>query len=95
MSHADISKPGAAMSISNILLLNNSTASLLEQVQEARKILELELSDTQSISFSPQNHYNRQGAREEWTLRWLLKKLEGAEVGPQRYSTRCTRDDSG
>ncbi|KAL8966531.1 MAG: hypothetical protein Q9183_003333, partial [Haloplaca sp. 2 TL-2023] len=75
--------PDAATPTPNILLLSKSTGSLIEQIQEARKILELEFSNSQNISSPSQNHHVRQGAREEWTLRWLLKKLEGAEVAPQ------------
>lgn len=82
--NAESPKPDIEPSLRNILLLDKSTDPLGAQVDEACDIL--------GISLSPSGHepkpvgqvHCRYGSREEWTLRWLLRKLEGAGCETQR-----------
>ncbi|KAL8950346.1 MAG: hypothetical protein Q9222_003616 [Ikaeria aurantiellina] len=60
----------------NILLLDKSAAPLAEQVKEACDILEITPRSSKNDVQESQQQARLQGPREEWTLRWLLKKLE-------------------
>ncbi|KAL8707427.1 MAG: hypothetical protein Q9220_007546 [cf. Caloplaca sp. 1 TL-2023] len=64
----------------NILLLDQSTAPLAEQVKEAGDILAITLYSSGDGLREAQQQPRRQGPREEWTLRWLLKKLESTSL---------------
>ncbi|KAL8773274.1 MAG: hypothetical protein Q9203_004499 [Teloschistes exilis] len=63
----------------NILSLNDSTSPLVEQIETACKILDIELEGSSDGLGNARKYPDSQGPREEWTLRWLLKKLETAE----------------
>ncbi|KAL8918065.1 MAG: hypothetical protein Q9208_007587 [Pyrenodesmia sp. 3 TL-2023] len=76
-------EPESQPALRNILLLDKSTWPLSAQIDEACEILGIKLplpADEPKTYDQSHNHY---GPREEWTLRWLLKKLEGAESGIQ------------
>ncbi|KAL9592926.1 MAG: hypothetical protein Q9179_006242 [Wetmoreana sp. 5 TL-2023] len=84
----------ASTELRNILRLNESNGSLVEQIREACEILEIRLpSADDGASLSQQRSVHR-GPREEWTLRWLLKKLAGTEPGPRRYDNKHERPKS-
>ncbi|KAL8815983.1 MAG: hypothetical protein Q9223_004941 [Gallowayella weberi] len=63
----------------NILLLDKSTQPLALQIREACKILGIQLPAAAETSHQ-QERSTRAGPREEWALRWLLKKLEHPEA---------------
>ncbi|KAL8897291.1 MAG: hypothetical protein Q9207_007287 [Kuettlingeria erythrocarpa] len=75
--------PDTTPALRNILSLDKSTGPLAEQIDEACQILGVTLplpGDEPKTLDQSHSHY---GPREEWTMRWLLKKLEGAGSGIQ------------
>ncbi|KAL8661726.1 MAG: hypothetical protein Q9202_005348 [Teloschistes flavicans] len=76
-----MSQPNDTAAAQNILSLNDSTSPLVEQIEAASRILDIELQDTLNGPGSALRYPDHQGPREEWALRWLLKKLEVAEGG--------------
>ena len=83
----DLTKLNTDPPLRNILLLDKSTAPLTDQIQEAFSILGIKRLPLDRGSDQDLHCLPRCGPREEWTLRWLLKKLEGSQPGPHRYST--------
>ncbi|KAL8714502.1 MAG: hypothetical protein Q9225_006550 [Loekoesia sp. 1 TL-2023] len=76
-------EPGTEPALRNILSLDKSTDPLPTQIEEACNILEINLLPFEHAAQAIKPEYSRYGPREEWTLRWLLKKLEGAESNSQ------------
>ncbi|KAL8732543.1 MAG: hypothetical protein Q9181_003933 [Wetmoreana brouardii] len=76
-------EPDASTELRNILRLNGSNGSLVEQIQEACEILEITLPSADDGASQSQQCSIHRGPREEWTLRWLLKKLAGTGPGPR------------
>ncbi|KAL8934781.1 MAG: hypothetical protein Q9216_005735 [Gyalolechia sp. 2 TL-2023] len=71
------SQPGPEPELPNILSLDKSTDSLTSQINEACNILGLSPHFTGRSAQICQPARGSYGPREEWTMRWLLKKLEG------------------
>ncbi|KAL8852474.1 MAG: hypothetical protein Q9221_002597 [Calogaya cf. arnoldii] len=80
---ANLPQPDTDPRLRNILLLDKSTAPLASQVQEACSILGIQLPLLDHENDQDSQQTTRSGPREEWTLRWLLKKLEGSSPGLQ------------
>ncbi|KAL8688769.1 MAG: hypothetical protein Q9218_005403 [Villophora microphyllina] len=78
-----MSPPTGTAPVQNILSLNDSTSPLVQQLEEACNILEIELQHGVYEPDAARRPPLRQGPREEWTLRWLLKQFETAEGGSQ------------
>ncbi|KAI4196870.1 MAG: hypothetical protein LQ350_006290 [Teloschistes chrysophthalmus] len=74
-----MSQPNGTAAAQNILSLNDSTSPLVEQIETACKILDIELEGSSEGPEIARKRPGSQGPREEWALRWLLKKLETAE----------------
>lgn len=83
----DLTKLNTHPRLQNILLLDKSTAPLIDQIREAFNVLGIKRPHLDRGSDQDLHCLPRCGPREEWTLRWLLKKLEGSQPGPQRYPT--------
>ncbi|KAL8669778.1 MAG: hypothetical protein Q9168_005640 [Polycauliona sp. 1 TL-2023] len=81
MAIANLPQQDTDPQLRNILLLDKSTAPLASQVQEACSILGITLPQTDHGPDQCSTNFTRSGPREEWTLRWLLKKLEGSTPG--------------
>ncbi|KAI4283447.1 MAG: hypothetical protein L6R35_005174, partial [Caloplaca aegaea] len=77
-------KPDVEGSLQDILLLDKSTAPLTAQINEACDILKISTVHTAKANHVPERCNGQHGPREEWTLRWLLKKLE--RTGPEPRS---------
>ncbi|KAL8759591.1 MAG: hypothetical protein Q9184_003574 [Pyrenodesmia sp. 2 TL-2023] len=77
-SHCDTPRETQPV-LRNILLLDKSTSPLSAQIDEACEILGIKLPFRGDEPKTYDESYNHYGPREEWTMRWLLKKLEGAE----------------
>ncbi|KAL9604603.1 MAG: hypothetical protein Q9219_000323 [cf. Caloplaca sp. 3 TL-2023] len=69
-------EPDAPPVLRNILLLDKSTEPLASQIDEACDILGITISLSESTARAVQPGSSQYGPREEWTVRWLLKKLE-------------------
>ena len=89
---AKAEKPDHSRASSSILSLDKSDAPFATQLQEACDLLEIVINDssknksseeactnTKSIPFTP---------RGEFALRWLLKKFQVAEAGPNKYDIK-------
>ncbi|KAL8969934.1 MAG: hypothetical protein Q9197_004081 [Variospora fuerteventurae] len=77
-------KPDVEGSLQDILILDKSTAPLTAQINEACDILKISTVNTAQANHVPERCNAQHGPREEWTLRWLLKKLE--RTGPEPKS---------
>ncbi|KAL8826819.1 MAG: hypothetical protein Q9170_007260 [Blastenia crenularia] len=71
-------EPGTEPASRNILSLDKSTEPLSVQIDKACKILGVQSPSPSHVYQPIPSEGARYGPREEWTLRWLLKKLEGA-----------------
>ncbi|KAL8994716.1 MAG: hypothetical protein Q9169_005380 [Polycauliona sp. 2 TL-2023] len=76
-------EPDTDPQLRNILLLDKSTEPLASQVQEACSILGITLPTPDHGAQTSSQQSTRSGPREEWTLRWLLKKVDGLTQGSQ------------
>ncbi|KAL8960512.1 MAG: hypothetical protein Q9193_002795, partial [Seirophora villosa] len=77
-------QPDTETSLRDILSVDKSTAPLTTQIDEACDILKISTVYTGKANDERKRCNGQQGPREEWTLRWLLKKLEG--TGPDAKS---------
>ncbi|KAL9010703.1 MAG: hypothetical protein Q9173_004395, partial [Seirophora scorigena] len=77
-------QPDTEASLRDILSLDKSTAPLTTQIDEAFDILRISTVHTRKVNNAREGCSGQHGPREEWTLRWLLKKLE--ETGPEAKS---------
>ena len=85
-------QPDTVPQLRNILLLDKSTAPFASQLEEARSILGIKLSTLNHTVDQGSQRSTHSGPREEWTLRWLLKKFEASKPEPRRYDplSKCS-----
>ncbi|KAL8886755.1 MAG: hypothetical protein Q9215_005584 [Flavoplaca cf. flavocitrina] len=72
-------EPDTIPQLRNILLLDKSTAPFASQLEEACSILGIKLSTLNHTVDQGSQRSTHSCPREEWTLRWLLKKFEASK----------------